>query len=241
MFRIWEMIYLTQSPKDAERMRVFKCRLKMNRIISGYLLNVTRYQQTYWLVAGAIIGYVGFVVILGTTRLVIGVGGAIALGMIAFWCWNVNQSLPKSTHNLLERETFLAHLKKLEPQIDKSSQTTWRQAYQWAEATQQFATQIAQIEPSLIPELLEALYTVISLTQQVVFALVTVNQVQSSTYRPLAQEQLQISCDRLQQTHDELQQLQDQILLSHLNHTHPNINLPKTLQLIITANKTALH
>lgn len=213
----------------------------MNRIISGYLLNVTRYQQTYWLVAGAIIGYLGFVLILGTSRLVIGVGGAIALGMIAIWFWNVNQALPKSTHNLLERDTFLAHLKKLETQIDKSSQTTWRQAYQWAEATQQFATQIAQLEPSLIPELLEALYTVISLTQQVVFALVTVNQVQSSTYRPLAQQQLQISCDRLQQTHDELQQLQDQILLSHLNQTHPNINLPKTLQLIITANKTALH
>jgi hypothetical protein len=203
----------------------------MNRII-------WRYQQTYWLIAGAIIGYVGFVLILGTTRLVIGIGGAIALAMIGVWFWTVNQALPKSTHNLLERETFLAHLNQFQRQIDKSSQTTWRQAYQWAEATQQFATQIAQREPTLIPELLEALHTVLALTQQVVSALATVNQVQSSTYRPLAKQQLQASCDRLQQTHDELQQLQDQVLLSSLNQTH--VNLPKTLQLVIAANKTAI-
>lgn len=130
----------------------------MNRIIPRYLLNVRRYQQTYWLMAGAIIGYVCFVVILGTTRLVIGVGGAIALAMIAVWVWTVNQALPKSTHNLLERETFLAQLNQLKRQIDKSSQTTWQQAYQWAQATQQFASQIAQREPTLIPELLEALH-----------------------------------------------------------------------------------
>ncbi|WP_066423466.1 hypothetical protein [Anabaena sp. 4-3] len=213
----------------------------MNRFLSRYLLNVMRYKQTYWLIAGAIIGYVGFVLVLGTTRLVIGVGGAIALVMIVFWFYTVNQVSPKSKHNLLERETFLAHLNQLQRQIDKTSQTTWRQAYQWAEASQQFATEIAQREPTLIPELLEALYTVLALTQQVVSAVTAVNQVQSSTYRPLAKQQLQASCDRLQQTHNQLQQLQDQILLSKLNQTPPDINLPKTLQLLITANKTALN
>lgn len=216
-------------------MRVFRL-----RDIPRYLSNVRRYQQTYWLIAGAIIGYVCFVVILGTTRLVIGVGGAIALAMIAVWFWTVNEALSKSTHNLLERETFLAHLNQLERQIDKSSQTTWRQAYQWAQATQQFASQIAQREPTLIPELLEALHTVLALTQQVVSALVTANQVQSSTYRPIAKQQLQTSCDRLQQTHDQLQQLQDQVLLSSLNQTDTDVNLPKTLQLLIAANKTAI-
>ncbi|WP_066379322.1 hypothetical protein [Anabaena sp. CA = ATCC 33047] len=213
----------------------------MNRFMSRYLLNLMRYKQTYWLITGAIIGYVGFVLILGTTRLVISLGGAIALVMIVVWFWTVNQVSPKSTDNLLERETFLAHLNQLQRQIDKSSQTTWRQAYQWAEASQQFATAIAQREPTLIPELLEALYTVLALTQQVVSAVTAVNQVQSSTYRPLAKQQLQASCDRLQQTHNQLQQLQDQILLSKLNQTPPDINLPKTLQLLITANKTALN
>ena len=213
----------------------------MNRIIPRYLANVMHYQQTYWLIAGVIIGYVGFVLILGMTRLVISVGGAIALATGAVWFWTVNQALPKSTHNLLERETFLAHLNQLQRQIDRSSQTTWLQAYQWAEATQQFATQIAQREPTLIPELLEALHTVLALTQQVVFALITANQVQSATYRPLAKQQLQASCDRLQQTHDQLQHLQDQVLLKSLNQTHTDLNLPKILQLVIAANKTAIH
>jgi hypothetical protein len=212
----------------------------MNRIIPRNLANVMRYQQTYWLIAGAMIGYVGFVLILGTTRLVIGVGGAIALAMIVVWFWTINQASSKSAHNILERKTFLAHLNQLQYRIDKSSQTTWRQAYQWAEATQQFATQIAQQEPTLIPELLEALHTVLALTQQVALALATVNQVQSSTYIPLAKQQLKASCDRLQQTHDQLQQLQDQVLLSTINQTHPDVNLPKTLQLLIAANKTAI-
>lgn len=213
----------------------------MNRIIPQYFRNLAQYQQTYWLIAGAIGGYIGFVLILGTTPLVIGIGGAIALAMIAVWFWTMNQALAKSTHNLLEREIFLAHLNNCQRQIDKSYQITWRQAYQWAKATQQFAQQIAQLEPTLIPELIEALHTVLALTQQVVSALATTNQVQSSKYRFLAKQQLQISCDRLQHTHNQLQQLQDQVLLSKLNQPHTQINLPKTLQVIITENKTAIN
>ncbi len=213
----------------------------MNRIITRHLRKLAQYQQTYWLIAGAIGGYIGFVLILGTTPLVIGIGGAIALAMIGVWFWTVNQALAKSTHNLLEREVFLAHLNKCQRQIDQNSQTTWQQAYQWAKATQQFAEEIAQLEPTLIPELIEALHTVLALTQQVVSALATTNQVQSSNYRFLAKQQLQTSCDRLQDTHNQLQQLHDQVLLSRLNQNHPDVNLPKTLQVLIAANKTAIN
>ena len=189
----------------------------MNRIIPRHLSNATRYPQTYSLIAGAILGYVCFVMILGTTGLVISVGAAIAFGMITTWFWTLNQASTKSTYNLLEREIFLAKLSRLERQIDKNSQATWRQAYQLAEATQQFATQIAQLEPTLIPELLESLHTVLDLTEQVISALETVNKVQSNTYRLLANEKLEVSFSHLQQTHDELQQLQDQVLLSNPN------------------------
>ncbi|BCL38416.1 hypothetical protein [Nostoc sp. MS1] len=213
----------------------------MNRIIPRNLRNLAQYQQTYWLIAGAISGYIGFVLILGTTPLVIGIGGAIALAMIAVWFRTVNQALAKSTHNLLEREIFLAHLNKCQRQIDKSSQTTWQQSYQWAKATQQFAQQIAQLEPTLIPELIEALHTVLDLTQQVVSALATTHQVQSSKYHFLAKQQLQISCDRLENTHNQLQHLHDQFLLSRVNQNHNELNLPKTLQVIITENKTAIN
>jgi hypothetical protein len=36
------------------------------------------FPETYWLIAGAILGYVCFVMMLGTSGLVISVGGAIA-------------------------------------------------------------------------------------------------------------------------------------------------------------------
>ncbi len=212
----------------------------MTWIIPRYLSSVTRYKQTYWLISGAILGYVCFVLMLGTTALVIGVGGAITLAMIAAWFWTLNQALTKSTQNLLEREIFLAKLRKLELQIDKSSQKAWRQAYEWAEATQQFATQIAQREPILIPELLEALHTVLALAQQVVSALETVNKVKSSTYRPVANQKLEASFSRLQQTHDQLQHLQDQVLLSSINNSNFDVNLPQSLQLVIEANKIAI-
>jgi predicted PurR-regulated permease PerM len=212
----------------------------MNHITKQYLSHAIRFRETYWLITGAILGYVCFVSILGTSGLVIGVGGAIAFAMIATWFWNLNQTLSKSTQNLLERKVFLAQLSRLEQKIDQISQATWQQAYHWAEATQQFATQIAQQEPILIPELLEALHTVLNLTKQVVSALETVNKVKSHNYRLLANQKLEVSCLRLQQTHDELQQLQDQVLLSSLNHPHGDVNLPQSLQLLIAANKTAM-
>ncbi|PSB17080.1 hypothetical protein C7B65_19915 [Phormidesmis priestleyi ULC007] len=112
--------------------------------------------------------------------------------------------------------------------------------YNWAEATQRFATQIASRESTLIPDLLDALHTVLALTQQVVDALQTVNQVQSAAYRPLARQQLQATCDRLEQTHNELQQLQDQILLSGCDRTLLEDNLPLSLRLVIETNRTVL-
>ncbi|MBU7581895.1 MAG: hypothetical protein KAF91_03120 [Nostoc sp. TH1S01] len=214
--------------------------LMMTEIIKRYLAQRIDFRETYLLITGTILGYSCFVIFLGTSGLVIGVGGAIAFAMIATWFWTLNQTSAKSTQNLLEQKIFLAKLSSLEKKIDKTSQATWRQAYNWAAATQKFATQIAQQEPTLIPELLEALHTVLNLTEQVISALETTNKVKSHTYRLLANQQLEVSCSRLQQTHDELQQLHDQILLSGLNHPHRNVNLPKTLQLLIAANKTAM-
>ncbi len=196
-----------------------------------------RLPQTYLLLAGTLLGYLWFVIALGSHWLVLIIGGAIALGMISVWFRYLHKTMFKPSENLLDRATFLAHLATFDYQVVSAPM---KQAYDWAEATQRFATQIACREPTLIPELLDALHTVLALMRQVVAALQAVDQIQSATYRPLAQQQLQATCDRLAQTHDELQQLQDQILLSGFDLTRSEISLPASLRLVIETNRTVL-
>lgn len=216
----------------------------MNGVIFNVLFwrQVFRLPQTYALLAGTALGYFGFVVCLGGRPIVLGVGGAIALATIGAWLWQLRQASADWTANLLDRVTFLAQLAALDRRSPAISQATWKQARQWAQATQGFAARIANQEPSLTPELIEALHTVLALAGQVAEALQAVEQVQSAIYRPLARQRLQASCDRLQKTHDQLQHLQDQLFLSALDQeaTTSTTNEPLSLRLVIEANRTAL-
>ena len=216
----------------------------MSGVISNVLFwrQAFRLPQTYGLLAGTALGYFGFVVWLGGRWIVLGVGGAIALATIGAWLWLFCQASAGWATNLLDRATFLAQLAVLERRSPGTSQATWKQARQWAQATQEFAGRIASREPSLTPELLEALHTVLALTGQVAEALQAVEQVQSATYRPLAHQRLQANCDRLQKTHDQLQHLQDQLFLSTLDREAmtSTTSLPLSLRLVIEANRTTL-
>ena len=216
----------------------------MSGVISNVLFwrQAFRLPQTYGLLAGTALGYFGFVVWLGGRWIVLGVGGAIALATIGAWLWLFCQASAGWATNLLDRATFLAQLAVLERHSPATSQATWKQARQWAQATQGFAGRIASREPSLTPELLEALHTVLALTGQVAEALQAVEQVQSATYRPLAHQRLQANCDRLQKTHDQLQHLQDQLFLSTLDREAmtSTTSLPLSLRLVIEANRTTL-
>jgi tRNA A37 threonylcarbamoyladenosine biosynthesis protein TsaE len=82
---------------------------------------------------------------------------------------------------------------------------------------------------------------VVDLARQVAEGLAVIEQVQTPTYRQLAQQRLTASSDRLQVTHAQLQQLQDQVTLASLDsETGRGSLLPQGLQTLIAANRDIL-
>lgn len=215
--------------------------------------SILRLPQTYGLLVGVGLGYAGLLVWQGTRLIVWIAGAAIALVAIAAWFWVLRQvPLPSakpgvSPDHLLDRSIFLAQLAALEqrhPAITQSTppDPTWAEARHWAEQAQEFAAQIAQQEPSFIPDLLEALHTVLELATQVLEALTVIQQMRTLNFRQLAEARLQTSCDRLRETHSQLQYLQDQITLTALDRrTVGATPLPDRLRILITENKTLLN
>ena len=80
----------------------------------------------------------------------------------------------------------------------------------------------------------------LDLSNQVVEAILALEKVQTQSYRAFAQEHLNTSLDRLQQTHNQLQQLQDQVLLSSLENPEISSRLPLYLQELINVNRSSL-
>lgn len=220
-----------------------KVELALSCLSMRLLQNALRQPQTYLLLLGLALGWGLLIRWQGMRPTVWIVGGAIALVTLVVWVWEIRpQPIPEgAADNLLDRVVFLEKLKILERQLPNAGQQEWVQAQTWAQRTQEFAEQIAQREPTLTPELLEALYTVLDLSGQVAEALQVTQKIQTPTYRQLAEERLRMSGDRLRATHDQMQQLQDQLALSTLEQQVANSEpLPARLRLLITDNKTTL-
>jgi hypothetical protein len=203
-----------------------------------------RLPQTYLLLIGAGLGYGALIVWVGAKPLVWVAGGAIAIGMVALWLRRLRPRNFSVEANLLQPEVFAARLSEIEAKVP-SSQTksqVWVEAYRWTQSCHQYATAIAQRSPTLTADLVETLYTVLGLFDQVVESLRALEQVQTEEYRRLTVAHLQESRDRLQDTHNQLQQLQDQMLISGLSRdaVGADANLPVRLRVVIDANKTAL-
>jgi ElaB/YqjD/DUF883 family membrane-anchored ribosome-binding protein len=167
----------------------------------------------------------------------------IALVMIGAWFWQFRRDRLPSNSNLLERPVMLEHLDAIAAKFPGvEDHPAWPEAYQWASVSQEAAAAIAEREPTLVPDLMEALYTVEGLASNVASSAIALAQVQTEQYRSLTQQQLDQSRDRLQATHDQLQQLRDQILLAQLtSNASTDGLLPDRLQLLIEANKTTLN
>jgi hypothetical protein len=208
------------------------------------LLHLFRLPQTYLLLLGLAIGY-GMLIRWQGTRPIVWLAGGVITGLtLVAWVGQTTRlsRSSRSADNLLDRTLFLTQLHALGRSLPAGSQPTWQQAQTWASQTQDCAVQIAQREPALLPDLLEALHTVLDLSAQVAEALQVRQTIQTPAYQQLAQHQLQLSCDRLQSTASQMQQLQDQLALSALEQqrlqTEP---LPAQLRLLIANNKTSLH
>ncbi|PSN75948.1 hypothetical protein C8B47_29895 [filamentous cyanobacterium CCP4] len=170
---------------------------------------------------GLALGSFGMVVWLGLRWVVVVGSLAVCMGAAAAWQRQLDHhkkrySTALNSANLLQKDAFLSHLNHLEEQFPDISQTLWQSARQRAEAIQQLTEHIAQQETSLIPDLLEALHTVLDLIEQLAQALKAVQQVKTYRYQQLAQEQLYRSQKRLEHTHNQLQALRDQMILNTL-------------------------
>ncbi|MEO0458669.1 MAG: hypothetical protein AAF152_19110 [Cyanobacteria bacterium P01_A01_bin.114] len=196
--------------------------------------------QTYALVVGTLAGYLGFVMWLGPRPVVLVSGGGIAAVMAGGWVSGFRrQEVALNASDLLTPTVFEQQLQSIEAQVPNRAETTWQQARQWAIDSQTAATQIAQQDALLHVELLEATHTVLGLTRQVADALQVMGQIKTPVYQQMAQERLQISCDRLRATRQQLQQLQDQVALASLD--AGTDALPDRLQQLISANQQILN
>ena len=196
--------------------------------------------QSYFLIVGAGLGYLSLIIWLGSRPLTLIIGGAIAGGMMVAWCWKLRHFYAFGGANLLDSAIFLNELANIERKLAGRSDADWEQTLIWAKEIQIFAQRIASRESTLMPELLETLYTVLSLGEQVAKALLALEQMETETYRNLTQQHLQTSCQRVQETHRLLQQLQDRVLLSSLEASGGQASLPRSLRVIIAENQTAL-
>ncbi len=201
-----------------------------------------RYPQTRFLLIGTGLGYLAMVVLIGFRWVGWMLGAVIAIAMLVAWFAQFQRDRFTTTGDLLERTVMLEHLDAIAakfPGIEGAA--AWTEARQWASDSQTAAAQIAEREPTLVPDLLETLYTVEALAASVAGGIVALEQVQTQAYRTLTRQQLTQSSDRLQTTHDQLQQLRDQILLAQLTSDSEDTSaLPTRLQLLIEANKTTL-
>ncbi|HEY9881225.1 MAG TPA: hypothetical protein V6D29_22405 [Leptolyngbyaceae cyanobacterium] len=202
-----------------------------------------REPQTYILLVGTALGYAVLLTLVGPRPLAWVSGGGIAAAMIGSWAAGFReQSLTQAeADDLLNAIAFQQQIQASESKVPALSNSTWQRARTWATESHQFAANIYQRDPLLQVELLEALLTVVDLTRQVAEALQVIDQIQTPAYRQMAQQRLQASCDRIQETHAQLQQLQDQIALSSLDPGDPETQLlPERLQTLVAANKQIL-
>lgn len=200
-----------------------------------------RQPQTYLLLLGTAFGY-GLLIALAGNRPVAWVGGGVvATVMASSWVTSYQTSSLKSNdyNDLLNPASFQQRIEAVQARITRENDSTWQPVKNWALESQTFAGRICDREPTLRTELLEALYTVVDLAQQVADGLQVQAQIQTPTYQQMAQQQLQQSCDRMQETYQQLQQLQDQLALASLS--QGDAALPQRLETLIAANKEILN
>jgi len=198
--------------------------------------------QTYFLILGVGLGFGAFIAWSGSYPLTLGIGGAIASVMLVAWFWKLKQTPSLTWINLLDKRAFRARLIKLERLLKKQSSSEWEKFKNLAIEIQEFAETIVSRQPELMPELIEILYTVLVLSEQLLKSLLALKEVKTAAYQKITEKYLQESCLRIWETYKQLKQLQDQVVISSLSHETGGIeaSLPRRLKNLIADNITAL-
>ncbi|MGB3138237.1 MAG: hypothetical protein WBB18_15630 [Nodosilinea sp.] len=196
--------------------------------------------QTYLLLGGTALGYAMLLALAGPKPVAVLAGSGVAAAMVSSWATGFRLSESEASgSDLLDAQTFAVQLNALGQRVPPKSQKIWRQVQAWAAESQQFAARIYDRDSLLQVELLQAMHTVLDLAGQVADGLAVLDQIETPTYKQMAQQRMEASRDRLQVTHAQLQQLQDQTALSSLDGAS-NSTLPQRLQTLVEANRTIL-
>ena len=179
---------------------------------------------------------------------VLAIGIAIALLTLLSWIWQISRLphlqshlAPERSANLLDKAVYANRIAQLQSQFRSHDRNpNWQQALELSQSSQTVAIAIADRRSPLSPDLLETLYTVLGLLEQVGQAIQVTQEVETPTYRHIAQQKLDTSLQRLAVTYQDLQLLRDQLALSSLAPEGDSNQLPINLQVLIQANSAAL-
>jgi len=200
-----------------------------------------RASQTHLLLFSTGLALTWFIILLPSRPIVWFSGGTISCMTAISWFLKFqHRKVLPSTVNLLDQQVFLSQLTLQEHTCSFRAKPIWLKVHQQSNKIQVFASQIAQQEATLIPDLLESLHTVLELSDQVRETLKVLDQIQMPVYQNLAEQRLKHSCDRLKTTHEQLQHLYEHTVLSKVSQNIGISQLPERLQLLIDTNKAAL-
>jgi len=208
--------------------------------MSIFWRKVLQLPQTYLLLMAIVLGLSIFFHGVGIRPLSLGLGSIIVAGMVVAWLYSLRLEISTNSVNLLDTDNFRQRLQKISSDISNKSTTEWQKAQTYAIESHQLCQAIVTQESILTTEILETLYTVLNLSEQVIHAILTLKQVKTERYRTLTRNHLQTSLDRLKTTHHNLQQLQDQVLLSSLDKNTVNTEFPLFLKTMIEENRSVV-
>lgn len=204
--------------------------------------------QTYALLLGIAIGLWLWIATMGFRPAVIAIGVAIAFTTLMAWIWQLSrlpqlqvQLAPERSANLLDTVVYANRIDQLNAKFQVPARIeSWQNALDWSQSSQTIAAAIVDRRPALSGDLLDTLYTVLGLLEQVGQAIQVNQEVETPAYRRLARQKLDTSLQRLEVTYQDLQVLRDQLAISSLAPNGDGDRLPVNLQMLIQANSAAL-
>lgn len=205
-------------------------------------------RQTRYLIIYLFAAYGSYLIWLGI-RPIVFLSGALIF-VFTLLAWVSTPRLPpqeSDESDLLNPSVFYAQLEVSRSllQRDLFGQVAlgyWEKTYAQVDAIHQLAVAIAHQESLFIPDLLDTLHTVLSLSTQFSKAFNAAKKMKTSSYKEMAQQHMKASTYRLSQTYSQLQELHDQLLANGIEAelSDASSGVSQRLQTLIKDNASAI-